>query len=269
MLESALRLDPENANLVLGLSEVETQSDHHDRALALADRLLELLPRTPDLLVQRGRALAELGRTGDAQAATLEALRIDPYDLPTYTALVEALRRTHDFGVGEMVFANALASNPDSGFIRLAHADLLFFEGQRDRAVLECRSVLAREPDNSDALRRLVSLFSAEGRKEEAFALMSEARRTQPLNFENNLALARIYEAKGEAEHAAECLQAATTSGPATAQAHIYLARRLASTGRPVEALVEFARARRVAILMGEPDLAARIADTIRSAGAP
>ena len=127
----------------------------------------------------------------------------------------------------------------------------------------------AREPGNPDALRRLVSLFTGEGRKEEAFALMTESRRTQPLNFENNLALARIYEERGNIEHVADCLQAAAMSGPATAQAHIYLARHLSKLGRPVEALVELARARRIAMLMGDSDLASEISATIRSTGNP
>jgi len=268
-LESAVKVDPENPNLLLRLSEVQSQSNRPDRALVLTEEILELVPRTPELLVQRGRALASLQRYEEAQAVILEALRIDPYNLPTYTALVDVLRNTGDFEIGRKVFLAALAAIPDSGFVRLSYADLLFFHGDRDQAVQECRSVLAREPGNPDALRRLVSLFSGEGRKEEAFSLMSEARRTQPLNFENNLALARIYEERGDAERVADCLQSAAMSGPATAQAHIYLARHLSKLGRSVEALVELARARRVAMLMGDPDLAAQISATIRSTGNP
>ena len=268
-LETAVKRDPENPNLLLRLSEAEDQANQPDRALVLTEKLLELLPRTPELLVQRGRALASLRKDDEAQAAILEALRVDPYNLPTYTALVEVLRKTGDFESGRKIFSAALSEIPDSGFIRLAYADLLFFHGDRDKAVRECRSVLAREPDNSDALRRLVSLFTADGRKEEAFALMSGARMTQPLNFENNLALARIYEERGDVEHVAECLRGAALSGPATAQAHIYLARHLSKSNRPVEALVELFRARRAAIAMGDQDLAAEISATIRSGGNP
>jgi tetratricopeptide (TPR) repeat protein len=268
-LEAALKGDPASTNLLLRLAEVESQDNHTDRALALTDKLLELLPRTAELLVQRGRALGALQRNDEAKQVLLEALRIDPYNLPTYSSLVEALKGSRDFETGRSVLAAALAANPDSGFIRLAYADLLFSHGDQDGAVRECRSVLAREPDNSDALRRLVSLFTAEGRMDESLSLMQAARETQPLNFENNLALARIYEGRGDAGRAAECLTAATVSGPATAQAHIYLARRLSKLGHPVEALVEFARARRVALKMGEQDLAAQISDSMRLGGNP
>jgi tetratricopeptide (TPR) repeat protein len=258
-LEAALARDPENPSLVLRLQEVESESGHPGKALEWADRAMELEPRSPELLVRRARALAALQRPAEAQAAVLEALRIDPYDLPTYTALVEVLRKTGDFELGRGQFSRALAAITDSGYIRLAYADLLFFHGDRDLAVHECRAVLDREPENSDALGRLVSLYNAEGKKEDAFALMSEARRTQPLNYENNLGLARIYEERGDLGSAAECLQSAARSGPATAQAHLFIARHLGNGNRPSDALVELARARRVAVLMGDDALALRI----------
>lgn len=258
-LETAAARDSENPNILLRLSEVESQSSHYDKVLALTDRVMERVPQSPELLVQRGRALASLKRETEAQAEVLEAVRIDPYNLPSYTALVDILRKTGDFQAGQKLFLAALARNPGSGFIRLSYADLLFFHGDRDKAVRECQSVLDRDPGDSDALRRLVSLFTAEGRKEEAFGLMSAARKTQPFNFENDLALARIYKGRSDVEHVVDCLQAATLSGPATAQVHLYLATHFNRLNRPVDALVELARARRIAILMGDQDLVLEI----------
>jgi hypothetical protein len=93
---------------------------------------------------------------------------------------------------------------------------------------------------------------------------MAAARTTQPLNFENNLALARLYEARGEIDQVADCLQAAAVSGPATAQAHLYLARYWKDRHRPADALLELARARRIAVLTGDQKLAGEITDAIR-----
>jgi tetratricopeptide (TPR) repeat protein len=263
-IEAAVARDPGNPGLLLRLCEAESQADRPERVLALTDRAMELLPRSPELLVQRGRALAALNRGAEAQAEVFEALRMDPYNLPSYGALVEVLRKTGDFDAGQRLFSEALGRFPGSALIRLSHADLLFFHGDRDKAVQECQSVLAREPDNSDALRRLVSLSTADGDREKAFTLMSQARKTQTMNFENNLALARIYEERGDADRAADCLHAAAQSGPATAQAHLYLASRLGRMGRPGDALLELFRARRVALLMEDGKLASEIAEAIR-----
>jgi|CZKI01.1.fsa_nt_gi tetratricopeptide (TPR) repeat protein len=264
---AALLHDPNDPNLALRLSEVDDYSSLPDRSLQLVDRVLEIEPRFPDLLVQRGRILVALGRYGEAQAAILESLRMDPYHLPSYTELVEVLRKTRDFETGRATLSAALGRNPESSYIRLTYADLLFFHGDRDEAAGECRTVLARDPENADALRRLVSLFKGEGRTEEAFALMSEARRTQPLNFENNVDLAKIYMERSDEENVAACLRAATLCGPADAQIHLYLASHLMKSNRPTDALVELTRAERVAMLTGDPKLAQRISAEMRSVG--
>jgi predicted Zn-dependent protease len=266
-LEAAAARSPQVPSLQLRLAEAHSQSNHPLNALECIDRVLALTPPSPEVLVMRARALAALHRNADAEDAVLDALRMDPCNLPSYTALVEILRSTGDFARGREVFQEALAGNPGSGFIRLSYADLLFFHGDRDLAVRECLSVLATDGADPDALRRLVSLYTQEGRKQQAFDLMVAARAAQPLNFENNLGLARIYDERGDGNDAADCLLAATRSGPATAEVHIYLARRLSKLGRPQDALVELARARRVAILSGDPEKARHIEETMALVG--
>jgi tetratricopeptide (TPR) repeat protein len=264
-IEAALVRDPDNASLSLSLSEVDAESNQPGPSLLQIDRVLDLEPRSPELLVRRGRLLAALGRLGEAQAAVLDSIRLDPYHLPSYTALVEVLRKTGDFGAGRTTFAGALAGNPDSGYVRLAYADLLFFHGDRDLAVGECQTVLARDPGNADALGRLASLYTGEGRTQEAFDLMARARKTQPFNFENNLALARIYQERGNEDNVADCLTAATQSGPADVSAYLFLAHHFKKLNRQDDALLELARANRVATLNGNLELAKRISAEIES----
>jgi tetratricopeptide (TPR) repeat protein len=262
-IEAALEQNPGDANLLLRSADAQTQARHPGKVLGCIDRVLELEPRTPELLVQRARALASLQRGAEAEDAVLEALRLDPHNLPSYTALVDILRTTGDFARGRGVFEAALAGAPASGFIRLSYADLLFFHGDREEAVRQCRAVLEREPSDSDALRRLVSLYEAEGRRQDAFDLMLASRPAQPLNFENNLALAKAYEERGDEENTAALLLDAARSGPATAQVHVYLARHFSKVGRPSEAELELARGQRVALLSGDPELAGQIAATL------
>jgi predicted Zn-dependent protease len=266
-LEAALGRSPDDPNLALRLSELESQSGDAERALKRLDRVLELEPRSSELLVQRGRLLDALHRSGEAQESILEAIRMDPFNLPSYTALVEVVRDSGAFALGSSVLTGALAKNPGSAYIRVAFADLLFFHGDREKAERECMAVLSMEPANPDALGRLVSLYEADGLKEKAFALMREARATQPMNCDNNLELAKIYDARGEEEQAVECLRAAAQSGPATAQAHIFIARHLGKAKQHLEEMVELARARRIAILTGDGDLALKVSETIREVG--
>jgi tetratricopeptide (TPR) repeat protein len=266
-LESAAARSPQIPSLQLRLAEAFSMSNHPDNALECIDRALVLEPASPEVLVLRAHALASMKRNAEAEQEVLEALRLDPHDLPSYTALVEILRFTGDFERGRKVFDEALARNPDIGFIRLSYADLLFFHGDRDQAVRECLAVLGADKADPDALRRLVSLYTAEGRKQEVFNLMVAARAAQPLNFDNNLGLARIYDERGDEDGAFDCLLAAARSGPATPEAHIFLARHLSKLGRPQDARLELARAQRVAILSGDPEKARRIEETMASVG--
>lgn len=110
-----------------------------------------------------------------------------------------------------------------------------------------------------------MSLFEAEGHKDKAFHLMQQARVTQPLNYENDLELAKVYEARGDEDRAVECLRDAARSGPATTEAHIFIARHLGRVNRHLDELVELHRARRVALLSGDEDLAQRVSETIRA----
>jgi tetratricopeptide (TPR) repeat protein len=265
-LESALGRSPQEANLALRLSEVEAQAGDSTGALRWLDRVLELEPRSPELLVQRARALEALRRAQEAQDSILEAIRMDAYNLPSYPALVDVYKETGDFELARSVLLGALSRNPSSGYIRLSYADLLFFHGEREKAEAECRAVLAIDPADPDPLGRLVSLYNAQGHSDRAFLLMQEARSTQPLNYENNLGLAKLYEAQGDEERAVDCLRAAERSGPAAPEAHIFIARHLAKMKQHREELVELHRARRVALLLGEEDLAHRISETIREA---
>jgi tetratricopeptide (TPR) repeat protein len=264
-LEAALRRSPKDTNLALLISEVESQAGDNRGALAWLDRVLELEPRSPELLVRRARALDALHRAEEAQESILEAIRMDRFNLPSYPALVEVVRDTGDFELCRGVLLDALSRNPTSGYIRLSYADLLFLHGDRAQAETECRAVLAGEPDNPDPLGRLVSLYEAEGHKDKAFPLMEQARVTQPLNYENNLELAKVYEARGDEDRAVECLRDAARSGPATTEAHIFIARHLGRANRHMEELVELHRARRVALLSGDEDLAQRVSETIRA----
>lgn len=264
---AALPRDPDDPNLLLRLSEVDAESGQPGPSLRLIDRVMELEPRTSVLLLRKSRVLASLGHNAEAQATLLESLRADPYDLPSYTALVEVLRKTGDFETGVRTLSAALMRIPDSSYIRLTYADLLFFHGDRDKAVTECQAVLKRDPGNADALGRLVSLYTGEGHVNEAFALMSEARLTQPFNFENNIALARVYRDRGDDANVADCLLAAARSGPVDAGVHLFLANHWKKANRSADALIELARAERTATLMGDTELARRISAERLSAG--
>jgi tetratricopeptide (TPR) repeat protein len=257
--------DAANPGLPLQLAELDSESGQLDEALQSIDRVMELEPLTSERLARRGQALSALQRDTEAQSAVLAAIQLDPYNLPAYTALVDVVRKTAEFDKARNILKAALLRSPESSFLRLTYADLLFFHGDHNGAIGECTLVLGRDAENQDALRRLVSFYQTQKRSEDAFALMKTARRTQPLNYENNIELARIYNDRTDDDNVTDCLEAAAQCGPADAPIHLYLANRYKKAGRPLDSLVELCRARRVASDMGDKGLAERIAASIRA----
>ena len=260
-IAAALHADPANPELLLRQSEVEFESGHPDAALASVDAAQALEPRSAELLVRRARTLLALSRAADAQAEAARAVRTDPEHLPAYSELVAAARKTADYAGPRAILDSAVARNPSSDYLRLTRADLLFFAGRRDEAVAACKEVLAANPASAEAQQRLVSLFRAEGRTDEAHQLMTAALETQPLNFGNEMALAKVDEERRDDDGVARCLELATRAGPAGPNVHLYLANRLRRLHHDDEARLEFARAWRTAMLSGQPELAATIAD--------
>jgi tetratricopeptide (TPR) repeat protein/lysophospholipase L1-like esterase len=257
--------DLSNPELPLQLEELDSESGQPDDALHEMDRVMELEPASSERLAQRGQVLSALHRDAEAEASIQEAIRMDPYNLPAYTALVDVIRKTGAFETGRTALRAALARAPASSFLRLTYADLLFFHGDRNEAVGECTLVLETDPENPDALRRLVSYYETQNRRDDALELMKTARKTQPMNYENDIALARIYNDKADDNNVTDCLEAAALSGPAEAPIHLYLSSRYKKEGKPLDALVELCRAQRVASAMGDEGLAKRIAAALHT----
>jgi tetratricopeptide (TPR) repeat protein len=263
LISGALRRDPSNAYLWLRLSEVQLAAGNPQGAVDSIDKAVALTPLSADLLVRRSHALAAAKRFGEATADILRAIDQAPDHLPAYSELVDILRKAGDFEAGRAIFIHALERTPSSDYLRLQWADLLFFHGDKLEAELECRTVLARDPGSAEALGRLVSLFAAENRKDDAFKLMTEARRTQPGNFANDMALARAYQERHLDSDVAECLDLAAQSGPVEPEVHVFLGRRLKAMNQTRDAMVEFARARRGALIEGNQEMADALAAVI------
>lgn len=100
-------------------------------ALTAIDRALSLQADDADLHIDRGRILAELGRTDAARAALAEAVRLRPDDAEAHAFLAAALRRLDRPEEALTAVTTALALQPDHpvallerGLTRVALADL-------------------------------------------------------------------------------------------------------------------------------------------------
>jgi len=188
----ATRLDSSYPGGWLGLARVALQSDRPREALETLERLLRDDPEQPLFHQLRDEARRQLGELeAGAPARTLdgEGLPVwnDPWELEA-----RAYKRKPDMlQVGRLLregrarealafLQEERASGGDPFDTALSFATALVQLGERDRAMAEIESVLAREPENTQALLMKIDLVEDAGDLESAVALLDEVNRLQP-----------------------------------------------------------------------------------------
>lgn len=69
---------PNDADILQGLADVLMAEQKYDEAMAALERARDLLPRSAEVQVRRGRALRAMGRSDEARKAFREALALEP-----------------------------------------------------------------------------------------------------------------------------------------------------------------------------------------------
>lgn len=75
---TVLKSFPNDTDVLQGLADVLMAQQRYDEALALLARARDLLPRSAEVEVRRGRALRAMGRSEEARNAFREALALEP-----------------------------------------------------------------------------------------------------------------------------------------------------------------------------------------------
>jgi predicted TPR repeat methyltransferase len=150
-------------------------------ALKSADVALGIAPGWPRALVQRARALQELGRLQEALNACNEAVDGDVKQYAAIDMAVQIGRRIGNTEIPEGLLRRAMASDPENVSVWLGLGRFLS-RYKQDEAIVWLEKVLASQPENIDALTTLSSLHVAAGRVSAAQALTARALALEPDN---------------------------------------------------------------------------------------
>jgi adenylate cyclase len=139
----ALALDDGDPSIRTALTNLYVMQRQHDKAIASAERALELGPGAARSQHGMGIALAFACRFNAAIPFFEEAIRLDPYPPSTsFRSLASAYSavRRHDEAL--KLYEKALQMNPNDIFAHLALAGLLVELGREEEARAEAREVL-------------------------------------------------------------------------------------------------------------------------------
>lgn len=136
--ESALRLDPDSVEALVGLGQLQMQRGDTEKAIRTWERVLAVAPEQNRLVRERlERAYFEAGRFEDVTQLYEQLLRRVPKDAGLAVALADIYRKKEDLPAAVRLLEKSAAEGEPAVLVALA--DLYLAQGDAAR----CRRILA------------------------------------------------------------------------------------------------------------------------------
>ncbi len=178
LLESYLKQDPDNLELLARAVDTAISCQKADRALAHADRALALAPGHVQFSYRRAVALRRLDRIEEASSELEDlALADNAHVVPLYE-LAELRFQQGRYEAALEVIDRVLAAPAYADVVPgadLLHARCLHFLGRLEEAIAHLESLLDRAPNRLDLSGPLATLYLDAGRMQDATRLYAQA----------------------------------------------------------------------------------------------
>ena len=248
-----LRDQPDQPDALHLLGVTEQQQGRFAESAALIGRALALRPDAT-IACNLANALLRLGRLSEAEAASRQALVLDPQLAMGHANLGAALHGQGRLAEAANAFRIAIALDPARPDPQASLGVVLLDLGRRAESIAVLRAVLAAFPDHVQALYNLGNSLAAEDRSAslvEALAYYERALSLAPAYAEAAANRAALLRRMDRLDEAAAAFDQALALNPNAAIAHYNHGLLLGELGRPEAALAAHDRA--IAL---QPDLA-------------
>lgn len=144
------RLEPNNPDSFVALSDLRLMFQEVDQALQAAQRAVSVAPDNPDALTARARALNWKSQNDDAAIDAFDALEIDPEHVRTLAVLGEIYTDTGNPDIAEQYINQALALDPKDVLALRNRAYFLEQRGIYSDSVKAYETAIAAAPQRFD-----------------------------------------------------------------------------------------------------------------------
>ncbi|MCP5151583.1 MAG: PEP-CTERM system TPR-repeat protein PrsT [Chromatiales bacterium] len=277
VLEPAVSLAPNDANLFGILGQAYQGARQFGRATRMFERAAELVPDSPQARTRLAMSRLLEGDLRGAKAELFDAMDLD--EVPTQTGLILArmlvrqgehdralevatklAERTpddatvldllglahvgkRDLPAARAQFERALAIDPTHAQARVHLAQLEAAEGRLDDSERMLRAVLEVTPGQVDALGALGELLATRGRALEAIEVLERLRANDPGSVPDMLRLVGLYLRSGQPARAMEVAEGLESAAPRDVSVSLALGRVAAQLGQTGRARAEYRRA--------------------------
>jgi len=237
---AAILLDPQNADLHVGLSRALSAQSKTDEALAEAHEAVHFNPESDLGHYSLGYALATSGDIDRAIAEYREALRLNPNSDLAHNGLGLAFIKQGDLDAAISEYREALRLNSNND---AAHSNLgiaLGRNGDWDAAMAECQEALRLNPNSYPAHNDLGEALVHKGDLDGAVAQFREALRLNPSYAVAHVDLGVALLKKGDRDGAIAEEREALRLNPNNESAHYVLGVALEQSQSQQEAFQEY-----------------------------
>ena len=140
----------------------------YDESAQSLARAVELNPNSARALFLEAIALANLGKTGDAERCLRRAITLQPNNARFHCHLGILLARTNESGKAEDSFRKAIQLKPDYALSHYEFGKLLASTKQFKEAAEELSQAVEHDPSLSAAYYQLVRVYARLGEKEKS-----------------------------------------------------------------------------------------------------
>ncbi|MCX5795467.1 MAG: tetratricopeptide repeat protein [Elusimicrobia bacterium] len=215
--EAALTIDPRSAYICREAAELALEMGDTDKALALAQRLLDISSGTAPSHFIMGRVLWARDAPAEAQAAFEDALKLDPHSSESILALGSLLAQKSPDQARKLL-ERTIAENPDEA--SEAHyqlAKLEFDAGRLPASIRQLQAGLALEPDSLPLHYALAQAYETSASTDAALAEYQLILELDPANVPLIDHVGELLAAKGDSAGARSRFEAAHRLQPSDA----------------------------------------------------
>src|SRR5208337_896576 len=204
--KQALKLDPSDRDLKLGLARALSLGGHQEESKSLYQDLLTKTPQDADALEGLGHAFLRSDDPLEARSVFAHLLAMHPANPEFQIDLARAETRLGKYKQARQILSSVLAVQPRNREARLQLAYAKLYQGRYAAALANFTQLLKDDPTDFDALLGNARIFYFRGDIAYSCALVSKLVEDRPNDFDALLLLANLERARHQRRQALELL---------------------------------------------------------------
>jgi len=236
---SALKLAPNDPELLFKVGLDQLQSRHNPEAISLLERALKFSPRDRDALYYLAQAYHLNGDNDLALKTIQECLKADPNNASVWQKYGELLCSSGDNEAGKQWLLKAQHTDPTLDRLDFDLAVASYRAMDLDQALQYSSQAAQRSPNDLTVQALLAAVYVKLGRWQDAEPIFRAILQTKPDDASSLLGLGQCELELKSYQQAADVLEQLLRQDSTQILAHFYLSRAYAGLGRAADAQYE------------------------------